>query len=100
MTYHKRRNKNIEIGQTDSNMIHDDRTIAKDMTVDSKKVRSIDACQDKNKEPVRQRRQMLKIRLFGKDSHINVTEILVSCFWHSLKDLVNGSPLLPNCVFY
>ena len=50
MTYHKRRNKNIEI---DSNMIHDDQAIAKDMTVGLKKVRSIDACQDKNREPVR-----------------------------------------------
>ena len=32
-------------------------------------------------------------------SHVNVTEILVNCFWHFLKDLVIGSPLMTNCFF-
>ena len=42
----------------------------------------MDACQDKNRGIVRQRRWMLKIIcLFVNDSHINdVTETLISCF--------------------
>ena len=51
-------------------------------------------CQDKNGGIVPQRRRMLKISLFGKDSHINVTEIVIICFWLFLKDLVNGIPLM------
>ena len=51
-------------------------------------------CQDKNGGILPQRRRMLKISSFGKDSHINVTEIVRICFWLSLNDLVNRTPLM------
>ena len=68
------------MGQTDSDMTQNDRTVAKDLTVDSKKVRTIDAYQNKNREIASARQRMLKLWLLGKDSHINVSEILISCF--------------------
>ena len=66
------------MGQTDSDMTQNDWTVAKYLTVDSKKVRSIDACHDR--DILRHRQRMLKICLFGNDSHINVTKILISSF--------------------
>ena len=33
---------------------------------------------------------------FRKDSHINVTEILIKCFWNFLKDFVNKGPLMSD----
>ena len=54
-TYHKQRDKDIEtLRQTDTDMIQDDRIIAKYLTVDLITVMTIDACQDKNREVVPQ----------------------------------------------
>ena len=75
-------------------MIHDDRTIVKDLTV-----MTINVCQDKNREPVPQRRRMLKICLFGKDSRINVSETLLSCFWLFFERFSKWKSFLPNCFF-
>ena len=68
------------MGRTDSHMTLDVRIMAKDLIVYMVTVRTVGACQVKNKEPVPQKRRMLKIWLLGKDSHINVSEILISCF--------------------
>ena len=54
-TYHKQRDKDIEtLRQTDTDMIQDDRIIAKYLIVDLITVMTIDACQDKNREVVPQ----------------------------------------------
>ena len=58
------------MGRTDSHMTLDGRIMAKDLTVYMVTVRTMGACQVKNRELVPQ------------------------------KDSVNGSPLLPNCFFY
>ena len=60
-TDYERFNKDIEMTQND-------RTIAKDWTVYTVTVRTMDAGQDKNREIVPQRRRMLKICLFGNDT--------------------------------
>ena len=60
-TDYQRRYKDIEMTQND-------RTIAKYLTVDLMTGWTIDACQDKNREIVPQRRRMLKICLFGNDT--------------------------------
>ena len=87
------------MGRTDSEMTLDVRIMAKDLTVYMVTVRTMGACQVKNTESVPEKRRMLKICLFGKDSRISVSETLLSCFWLFLKDSVNGSPLLPNSFF-
>ena len=62
------------------------------------KVRTIHACQGKNRELVRQRLRMLKIFLFSNDSHINVPETrLLLIFW---KDSLNRSSLMTNWGFF
>ena len=60
-TDYERFNKDIEMTQHDW-------TIAKDWTVYTVTVRTMDAGQDKNREIVPQRRRMLKICLFGNDT--------------------------------
>ena len=87
------------MGRTDSEMTLDVR-MAKDLTVYMVTKRTMGACQVKNRESVPEKRRMLKICLFGKDSRISVSETLLSCFWLFLKDSVNGSPLLPNSFFF
>ena len=85
----------LRLRQTNTNMTHNDRTIAKDLKVllDDSHV-----CQGKNRELVRQRLRMLTIYLFSNDSHINVTETrLLLIFW---KDSLNGSSLMTNWGFY
>ena len=55
---------------TDIDILQDDWTVAKDMTVDSMTVRTMDLWQDKNRRIVPQRRQILKICLFGNETLI------------------------------
>ena len=77
-------------------MIYDERTIVKDLTV-----MTINVCQDKNREPVPQRRRMLKICLFGKDSHINdVTETLISCFWRFFERFSKWKSFVVKLFFF
>ena len=51
------------MGQTDSHMTLDVRMMAKDLTVCMVTVRTMGACRAKNREPVPQKRRMLKICL-------------------------------------
>ena len=64
--------RDIEMRHTDIDMLQDDPTVAKDMTVDSMTVRTMDSWQDKNRGIVPQRQRILKICLFGNDTLISM----------------------------
>ena len=87
------------MGRTDSEMTLDVRIMAKDLTVYMVTVRTMGACQVKNRESVPEKRRMLKICLFGKDSRINVSETLLSCFWLFFERFSKWKSFLPNCFF-
>ena len=68
------------MGRTDSHMTLDVRIMAKDLIVYMVTVRTVGACQVKNKEPVPQKRRMLKICLFGKGSGPALVSMLVKLY--------------------
>ena len=60
----------------------------------------MDACQDKKKRNCTSTTMDAEnLFFFRKDSHINVTEILIKCFWNFLKDFVNKGPLMSDFFF-
>ena len=76
------RHWDIEMRHTDIDMLQDDRTVAKDMTVDSMTVRTMDSWQDqKQKNCISTTTNAENLFVWQWHCHINVTEILINCSW-------------------